>query len=195
MKKTNEVKKKFLEIIEGGNTITKACKLVGIHRSTFYEWRDQDVDFALNLMRAQQVATEITDEVAGFHYHQKVRQGDTKFLKKWLDERHPEYAKKTLRIAFDLTENRGAPIIQTVDKDELFVRLRAFINSGMVGFSDIPKELELEFWNWYEANYPGGPKHINKTTQDYISALYEKAYENGVKSMRKNMKKEDDISE
>lgn len=184
MKKTDDLKKKFLSIIEGGNTITKACKMVNINRSTFYDWRDKDPEFAVQLLYAKQIATETTDEIAGYHYHQRVRQGDRRFVIKWLDERHPEYAKKPLRVVFDHKQNRGDPIVQTATKEELFVRMRAILNSGMVELTDIPKDIELEFLDWYEQNYPGGLENINSDTKDYLAELWKKAYKKGVKIMR-----------
>jgi hypothetical protein len=41
MKRTDKTVTALLKAIESGLTIDAACRLVGIHRSTWYEWREQ----------------------------------------------------------------------------------------------------------------------------------------------------------
>lgn len=41
MKRTDKTVTALIQALESGLTIDAACRLVGIHRSTWYEWREQ----------------------------------------------------------------------------------------------------------------------------------------------------------
>lgn len=55
-------KKKFLEIYEKNMcNITNACKIVGICRETFYNWKEQDADFRKKLEYAEETILDFAE--------------------------------------------------------------------------------------------------------------------------------------
>lgn len=57
--------KKFLKAYADCGVVKYACKLAGIHRSTYYEWRDRDEHFKVCLADAMNDATD-TLELAAY---------------------------------------------------------------------------------------------------------------------------------
>ena len=55
---------KFLQVIARQGNITKACKMVGIGRRTFYDRRDTDLSFRVQLQEAFETATDVLDAEA-----------------------------------------------------------------------------------------------------------------------------------
>lgn len=65
--------KKFIkEYLDGSSNISKACKAVGIDRSTYYEWMKQD-KFAIMFHDAEEEFFDSLENV----FLTKVQQGDT----------------------------------------------------------------------------------------------------------------------
>lgn len=55
---------RFLAAYRNIGIIKSACKVAGINRSTYYDWRDHDVDFAAHLPDAKEEANESLEIVA-----------------------------------------------------------------------------------------------------------------------------------
>ncbi len=172
-------KKQFTDLIEQGSSITKACKLLNIHRSTFYDWLDNDADFRIEYMRAKSYCRETTDDIAGFIYHQKVREGDRRYHMKWLNEQHPEYMRKKIDIVFKLKDHANDGVSKSMDKEELFELARALDNSGFDIVESIPKNLQDEYWIWFSENYPGGKEHLKYDPRwDFIKNVMDRNLKN-----------------
>ena len=168
-------KKQFTELIESGSPITKACKLLNIHRSTFYDWLDSDIDFRIEYIKAKSHFKEDTDDVAGFLYHKKVREGDRRYHMKWLNEQHPEYMRKKIDIVFKLKDNISEGVSKSMDKEELFELARALDNTGFDIIDSIPKNLRDEYWIWFFQNYPGDEEHLKHNPRwDFVKDVMDK---------------------
>ena len=62
MKKQEVKKKKFLEIYENNMcNITNACKIAGICRETFYNWKEQDTEFRKRVEYAEETVLDFAE--------------------------------------------------------------------------------------------------------------------------------------
>ena len=72
--------------------ITKVCKALGIHRSTFYRWIDRYPDFSQALLDAE---GELNDEMRQVLLD-KAFKGNTSELLFYLKNRHPDFKQQRL---------------------------------------------------------------------------------------------------
>ena len=72
--KSNTIKKKaLLEALEKSmGVVTPACKSVGIARSTYYEWYNNDADFKVKVNDLQEVALDFAES----KFYQLISEGD-----------------------------------------------------------------------------------------------------------------------
>lgn len=71
---TKYKKEKFLKsFLSNGFNISKSCDDVGIHRRTYYDWIDKDIDFKSSIEEAQE---KLIDDVENA-LHEKILNGDT----------------------------------------------------------------------------------------------------------------------
>lgn len=72
--KSDAVKKAFIENMQRtlGN-ITESCKAVNISRSTFYEWRDHDEEFARQIADVEESCIDFAES----KLKQRIAEGDT----------------------------------------------------------------------------------------------------------------------
>lgn len=72
--KSDNIKKKLIDALESNlGIVTTACKQVGVHRSTYYEWYNNDKDF-------KKAADDVNDQTLDFvesKLHEKIKDGDT----------------------------------------------------------------------------------------------------------------------
>lgn len=148
--KLPEERKKFIELIEKGATVTKACKLLNIHRSTFYDWRNNDSEFLKAFMKAQINYKDEIIDAAESHFHKMVLSGDQKAVYRILDTKHPDYMKKPINIL--LYKEGGVDHVPiNLDKEELFTILRAWKNTGTYFYADdMDQKIKKEFEEWYK---------------------------------------------
>lgn len=88
--KPNTKKEKFLEIYkspESGGNISTVCSTVGVSRTTYYEWLDQDEDFAKAMY---DLKMEKADDMEQQLYQRGYEKSDTALIY-WLKYNHPKY--------------------------------------------------------------------------------------------------------
>ena len=72
--KTDRLKKKMLDTLEASlGVVTSACKAVGIHRSTHYDWMNNDEDYAKAVHEIQDVALDFAES----QLHSQIKGGST----------------------------------------------------------------------------------------------------------------------
>lgn len=147
--KLPEERKKFIELIEKGATVTKACKLLNIHRSTFYDWRNNDADFLKAFMEAKVNYKDEIIDAAESHFYKWVLSGDQKAVYRILDTKHVDYMKKPLNILlYKEGDIEQYPV--SLDKLELFTILKAWKNTGTYFYADdMDEKIKKEFEDWY----------------------------------------------
>ena len=72
--KSDTIKKKLISALESNlGIVTTACKQVGVHRSTYYEWYNNDNKF-------KKLVDDVNDQTLDFvesKLHEKIKDGDT----------------------------------------------------------------------------------------------------------------------
>ena len=151
--KLPEDKKRFIELIENGASVTKACQMLNIHRSTFYDWRNNNATFAKQYLQAKTICHDETSDAASFHYHRLVREGDKKFVRKWLDEQHPEFVQKPLRVLLHKVGDFDSGLV-SLERAELFQLILSYQNSGFEALDTLDEKLRAEYELWLAKHHP-----------------------------------------
>lgn len=110
-KRTPEAGGRLLAKLAQGFSVTAACKAERIARSTYYEWRDDDPDFAAAADGAIEQGTDVLEDVARTR---AVRQSDTLMIfllkgrrpekfKDRIDNRHTGPDGEPLKIIIERT--------------------------------------------------------------------------------------------
>jgi transposase len=111
--KSRRARKRLLELLSEGCSISQACAAVGIGRRTFYVWLQNDADFASAVDRAYTrliAAAERTLQRA-------IEHGDTRAAMWLLERLAPEY-RLTRESAPSATENYRVEL-EVVDAPEV----------------------------------------------------------------------------
>jgi transposase len=111
--KSRRARKRLLELLSEGCSISQACAAVGIGRRTFYVWLQNDADFASAVDRAHTrliAAAERTLQRA-------IEHGDTRAAMWLLERLAPEY-RLTRESAPSATENYRVEL-EVVDAPEV----------------------------------------------------------------------------
>lgn len=183
--KLPEERKKFIELIEKGATVTRACKLLNIHRSTFYDWRNTDEKFLRAFMEAKIDYKDEIIDAAESYFHKWVLSGDQKAVYRILDTKHPDYMKKPVNILlYKEGDIDQCPL--NLNKEELFNILRAWKNTGFYFYADdMDENIKKEFEEWYK-------KDLEEKMKEKLEE--EKKNENYGKYLPKNYFKKDDLN-
>ena len=119
MSKSNKIqhtKKALIEALEKSlGVVTTACKLVGINRSTFYQYVKDDPEFA----EAVKDIDEVTIDFAESQLHKQIKNGNTTATIFYLKTKGKKrgYIEKT-EIDFSTDNNEEIPIIKWVKSED-----------------------------------------------------------------------------
>lgn len=119
MKKSNKIehtKKALIEALEKSlGVVTTACKLVGVNRSTFYQYVKDDPEFA----EAVKDIDEVTIDFAESQLHKQIKDGNTTATIFYLKTKGKKrgYVEKT-EIDFSTDNNEEIPIIKWVKSED-----------------------------------------------------------------------------
>jgi len=126
--KSRRARKRLLELLSEGCSISQACAAVGIGRRTFYVWLQNDADFASAVDRAHTrliAAAERTLQRA-------IEHGDTRAAMWLLERLAPEY--RPVRPAQPLTPEAQdyRVVLEVVDAPEVSLEqlLREALETG-----------------------------------------------------------------
>ena len=119
MSKSNKIqhtKKALIEALEKSlGVVTTACKLVGVDRSTFYQYVKDDPEFA----EAVKDIEEVTIDFAESQLHKQIKDGNTTATIFYLKTKGKKrgYVEKT-EIDFSTDNNEEIPIIKWVKSED-----------------------------------------------------------------------------
>jgi len=111
--KSRRARKRLLELLSEGCSISQACAAVGIGRRTFYVWLQHDADFASAVDRAH---TRLIAAAERTLLH-AIEHGDTRAAMWLLERLAPEY-RLTRESAPSATENYRVEL-EVVDAPEV----------------------------------------------------------------------------
>lgn len=119
MSKSNKIqhtKKALIEALEKSlGVVTTACKLVGVNRTTFYQYIKDDPEFA----EAVKDIDEVTIDFAESQLHKQIKDGNTTATIFYLKTKGKKrgYVEKT-EIDFSTDNNEEIPIIKWVKSED-----------------------------------------------------------------------------
>lgn len=119
MSKSNKIehtKKALIEALEKSlGVVTTACKLVGVTRTTFYQYVKDDPEFA----EAVKDINEVTIDFAESQLHKQIKNGNTTATIFYLKTKGKKrgYVEKT-EIDFSTDNNEEIPIIKWVKSED-----------------------------------------------------------------------------
>lgn len=85
-------KEQLLELLTKIPIIQVAVKRVGLSRATFYRWRDEDPDFAMQVATALREGSTSINELAQSKLIEEVSRGNMTALIFWLKSRDPLFS-------------------------------------------------------------------------------------------------------
>ena len=101
-KQQREQKEKLIEQLERIPIIESAIKKVGISRSTFYRWQDEDKEFSQLSQEARVRGIEYISDIAESKVIQKIHSGNSAMVRFWLSKNVKRYGgKNTLEIIWN----------------------------------------------------------------------------------------------
>jgi hypothetical protein len=90
-KRIAKQQKEFLEIIEKTPIVSYAIKRVGISKATYHRWRNEDVEFDLDVMNAIYRGSETINDLAESKLISLIQEGNLKAITFWLQHHKPNY--------------------------------------------------------------------------------------------------------
>jgi len=133
------LKHKLLEILEEAPNLGAALSRVGINRSTFSRWREDDPNFSLDVNHAIERAIDHTADNVELALLASARDGKVPAQKYYLSHNHPRYMPKQWeeQVENPLTEER---------KEQIYRAMKAWDSRDDEDWQDsdyeIPKEEE-----------------------------------------------------
>ena len=112
-RKSRRARKRLLELLSEGCSISQACAAVGIGRRTFYVWLQNDADFASAVDRAHTRLIAAAERML----QRAIEHGDTRAAMWLLERLAPEY-RLTRESAPSATENYRVEL-EVVDAPEV----------------------------------------------------------------------------
>ncbi|MES2224203.1 MAG: hypothetical protein V4469_04705 [Patescibacteria group bacterium] len=97
--RSSKEKDKLLTALEEIPFVDRACRKIGLHRSTFYRWCESDSDFSAKVQKAITLGREALNEIAESMLVKKIKDGDTPAIKFYLQNNSKNYiAKRSIYV-------------------------------------------------------------------------------------------------
>lgn len=108
----------MLEQLKKTPVVQIACEKVGIARSTFYRWKEQDLNFAKEADRALAEGVALINDMAESQLLSAIRDRNISAIFYWLNHRHSAYSNK-LEITAKVRDETLSPKQQELIKKAL----------------------------------------------------------------------------
>ena len=96
MRKKKEYEKTLMiEQLAKTPIIQVACEKIGLARSTFYRWKDEDKNFSKKVDDAIEQGSRVINDLAESQLIYAIKEGNLRAITFWLTSRHPKYSNKT----------------------------------------------------------------------------------------------------
>lgn len=101
---------KLIKSLSEGASISAACKVQGIDRSTYYKWRKDDPDFAQRADDAIEDGTDLLEDIA----FERASQTSDTLIQVLLKARRPRKYKDNQSV--EITGNADAPLKVVIER-------------------------------------------------------------------------------
>ncbi|TSC79904.1 MAG: Uncharacterized protein G01um101425_381 [Candidatus Peregrinibacteria bacterium Gr01-1014_25] len=103
--------------------VQMCCEKLGIGRTTYYDWRKNDPDFAKTADEALQAGTLLMNDMAESQLLAAIRDGNLGAITYWLKHRHPTYASR-LQVTAELKQEQSL----TPEQESLVLKALELMN-------------------------------------------------------------------
>jgi len=140
--KTKQKKKELLEQLQKTPVIEIAVAKTGIGRTTFYDWRRDDADFAKAVDDALRSGKELVSDVAEGNLISKIKQGHFQSLVFWLRSHRDEYSNRIeissqlKHVREELTKEEASLIMKSLEMAGFSAEEIKILVSSMSGEND-----------------------------------------------------------
>jgi len=102
----------LIGILKEVPVVQVACKRAGINRSTFYRWRNEDIDFLRRSNEAMREGIELINDMSESQILQLIKEKKLPAITFWLKNNSPRYGAKTA------SRGPASPIVELNPKEE-----------------------------------------------------------------------------
>jgi len=103
--KTEKLKLDFLDNLSKSSIIQLACERTGVGRSTFYDWKNKDPEFAKAVELAMKLGTSIINDLAESQLIRAIQNTNMTAIIFWLKNHHGNY-NETIHHEHELVEQK-----------------------------------------------------------------------------------------
>lgn len=181
-------KKRILEILEDNPNILRACKILGISRSTMYRWMDNDIIFRDAVRNSQEIGQDTMNDFVESKLIQSIRDGSTRSIEFYLRHNNPKYASNRVesehfdkrsvgRMAYMPSGVDGMYYSTEINVNDTLaerMRIRQELNEAKIagGMYDPEKPIAIEmlgkiFAEEFYAAFPDAKEKISEQMQEY----------------------------
>tara|TARA_Y100000114_G_C11763694_1_gene331628 strand:+ start:2095 stop:2448 length:354 start_codon:yes stop_codon:yes gene_type:complete len=117
MNKTEHIKKALLKALEKSlGVVTSACKNVGVGRTTYYDWYNNDPEFAKKVDELENVALDFAES----QLHRQIAENNTSATIFYLKTKGKQrgYVERTEHTGVEGTKLFEVEIIKNLDKED-----------------------------------------------------------------------------
>jgi len=122
----DETKTKLIEELEKNGNVSIACMKTGVHRSSFYRWKEEDKEFAEKAILAERYGRENNCDIAEHSLMINVKEKKMEAIKYLLSHNHPMYMlqkadrnETIIRHQKGLTEAEEKEIVKKYNEEDL----------------------------------------------------------------------------
>ena len=119
--KTDKLKELVVKQLEKTPIIETTCQVCGIHRSTFYRWKEKDEDFSIKADKALLESRELISDLAESQLISHIKDKNLRACIYWLEKHKEIYAQKlklegniNTKSEFTLTNNQKEEIEKVI---------------------------------------------------------------------------------
>lgn len=151
-----EIKEQFIQELEKSGNIYRSCLKVGIHRATFYRWKNEDDDFRKKADEAERIGRANNCDIGEHFLMVNVRKGDISAIKYLLSHNSPIYSRPmapNIQLFENVFPGEGFSRYQTARllKDRFREMGGIPLTAGGAEISDAELEkFEPYIWQWFE---------------------------------------------
>ncbi len=119
-------KKSMVELLQRTPIIQICCEKLGIARSTFYRWMENDQEFANQVEKAINDGVSLINDLAETQLISAVKDRNMSAITYWLNHRHKSYGNKlevtTSAKREKLTEEEKSEILMALENANLIIQ-------------------------------------------------------------------------
>ena len=143
-KKRSTQKAKLIRELSENHLVTRACNKIGIARSTYYNWLEDDPIFRSDVKKAQSKGLEKFGEFAESKLIENIKDGNQSAISYYLRFNHPRYRPQTLKLVIEENSQRQLEVAKLQQMLDELVRLNgvdAIIDAAVADPESFKKNL------------------------------------------------------